>query len=80
MVASHGDLMVGIREGRNKYIVDLWSGEGELYDLDADPREARDLSKVSPELAKQLGRKLAAWVSDNRRVWRQGEVPLRMSP
>jgi arylsulfatase len=40
-----------------KYAKDPW----QLFDLEADPREERDLAAKHPELVKQLAAKHAAW-------------------
>ena len=37
-----------LREGKYKLILDLLDGKRELYDLEADPGEKRDLSSGDP--------------------------------
>ena len=45
----------GIRSGRFKYLRrGIWSDTPTLFDLAADPGEKQDLSRVRPELVKQL--------------------------
>ncbi|MBL8241073.1 MAG: sulfatase-like hydrolase/transferase [Bryobacterales bacterium] len=48
-----------IRSGKWKYILD--GGINNLYDLQADPGETRDLFYVHPEIAAKLRAKLEAW-------------------
>ncbi len=45
---------VAVMEGANKYIYDLSTRRGELYNIRFDPDEQHDLSKVQPELALHL--------------------------
>jgi len=49
----HG--VAGMRSGKWKYLrPGIWSGTTTLVDLEADPGETRDWSRVRPELVKQL--------------------------
>jgi arylsulfatase A-like enzyme len=49
----------GLRSGKWKYLrPGLWSGTTTLFDLDADPAEKQDLSRVRPDLVKQLEARL----------------------
>ena len=41
----------------------FWLAEEELYDLDADPREARNLAAKLPERARILRERLLAWMA-----------------
>lgn len=50
-----------IRAGRHKLIERFEDNSVELYDLEADPGEARDLAATEPELAGTLAARLAAW-------------------
>jgi arylsulfatase A-like enzyme len=51
--AGNGDL--ALRQGRWKYIAPQKEGvSGQLYDLDADPRETRDLAAAEPRTAAAL--------------------------
>jgi arylsulfatase A-like enzyme len=61
-----GDLY-GVRQGRWKY---LESGDGsrrELYDLEEDPGETRNLADSQPEQARRLAGRVAAWRASARR-------------
>lgn len=44
----------GVRRGRHKLVVDVRTGRRELYDLDEDPGETRDLSAERPEIVEVL--------------------------
>lgn len=54
-----------IIDGRYKLIADLDGGTGELYDLETDPGETRDISALEPDIALRLGGKLDSWISTN---------------
>jgi uncharacterized sulfatase len=50
-----------IRDGKWK-LIEFFDGSGiELYDLEKDISEKRNLAKTNPEVAKRLQKKLAAW-------------------
>ena len=53
-----------IRAGRYKLIERFDDGTLELYDLEEDLGEARDLAELRPELAADLQRRLQAWRED----------------
>ena len=55
-----------IREGNWKLIESLESGDLELYDLENDLGESRNLAAEKPELAAELRKKLAAWKQEVR--------------
>jgi arylsulfatase A-like enzyme len=48
-----------IRSGKWKFVLD--GGINNMYDLEADPGETRDLFYVHPEIAAELRGKLEAW-------------------
>ena len=50
-----------IRHGRWKLIEWYESGDRELYDLDADPSETKNLAKERADVADRLRAKLSAW-------------------
>lgn len=54
-----------IRDGKWKLFHPIRKngGEFELYDIEADPMESNNLFTAQPEIAKELTRKLEAWVS-----------------
>lgn len=45
---------IAVREGNWKLVVDRKTNKAELYDLDQDFRETKDLSKANPEITKHL--------------------------
>jgi arylsulfatase A-like enzyme len=63
----YGAQRIAWLEGRYKYI-HSWAGEGaetgELYDVESDPGETRDLSTASPEIAERLRGELLAFHRD----------------
>jgi lipoteichoic acid synthase len=58
---DHGTWQMGLRQDRWKYILDVESGRGRLYDLQADPGETRDLASDHPERAAAYEADLRAW-------------------
>jgi len=60
---------LGVREGSWKYIYDLRDGTEELYDLDRDPDEQRNLAASQPDRCARLRQRLAAWTEANRRQY-----------
>jgi N-acetylgalactosamine-6-sulfatase len=52
---------LGVREGRWKLITNAELGRTELYDLESDWAETRDVSAEHPEVARSLTGKVNAW-------------------
>ena len=55
-----------IRLGRWKYFETPEEGPPELYDLEADPRERRNVAKQNAETTRELSRLLRAWRDEQR--------------
>jgi arylsulfatase A-like enzyme len=64
--------ILGVRENNWKYLLDLRAGIDELYDLDRDPDEQRNLAAAEPDRSARLRERLAAWMEANRRRYGQG--------
>ena len=64
-----------IRKGRYKLIEFFENGRRELYDLEADIGESRDLATERPELARELHAELVAW-----RTRTRAPVPTERNP
>ncbi|HEV3139626.1 MAG TPA: sulfatase [Vicinamibacterales bacterium] len=64
--ADYSHNLVGLRDGSMKFIDDLDSGRGRLFDLDRDPSEARDVSSRFPDRARWYRRNLRAWSASQR--------------
>ena len=60
---------LGVREGAWKYIYDLREGTEELYRLDLDPTEQRNLAVTERARCSRLRQRLAAWTEANRRQY-----------
>jgi arylsulfatase A-like enzyme len=60
---------LGVREGVWKYIYDLREGAEELYRLDTDPTEQRNLAATERARCARLRQRLAAWAEANRRQY-----------
>lgn len=56
-----GSPATALRKGRWKLMYDYESKTSELYDLQADVGETKDLSDAEPGVAQELERELAAW-------------------
>ena len=54
---------MGVREGRWKMITNEELKRTELYDLEGDWAEAKDVSAKHPEVVQDLSAKLAVWKS-----------------
>lgn len=72
--ASHGDLILGVREGPWKYILNLTTGREELYDLDADPHEQKNLVAEEAARRDRLRQRMAAWMHVQKRRYRHGRI------
>lgn len=59
-----GKSAAAIRDARWKMIEFLQSGEKQLYDLQADPSETRDVAAANPRVVASLSTRLAAWRKD----------------
>ncbi len=55
-----------LRSGRWKYLEGTTDGTRELYDLQRDPDERRNLVDEQPERADELAARLAAWLEAHR--------------
>jgi arylsulfatase A-like enzyme len=64
--------VLGLREGRYKFIHSLRDGASELYDLAADPGEQGDLADVEPLRVEFYRQALYRWL---RGVARDGAIP-----
>lgn len=66
--------IASVRGPRFKLIRDLTRGVDQLFDLDADPRETRDVSAAEPTHFAELKLALDAWVSEMQKS--AGDVPM----
>jgi phosphoglycerol transferase MdoB-like AlkP superfamily enzyme len=58
--------LLGLRDGRWKYIHETDSGRSRLFDLDADPGEMTNLADGQPELADRYQREVVGWARAQR--------------
>jgi arylsulfatase A-like enzyme len=65
--AANDDYLLGVREGKWKYIYNATRGRDELFDVETDPREQRNAAKQHPDLCHRLRQRLAAWRDDTGR-------------
>ncbi len=68
-------LMPGRKEVAPGFLMDFGSNSYELYDLEADPGETRDLATEHPEVVKKLKQKLEAHIATHKDVPSENETP-----
>jgi lipoteichoic acid synthase len=73
--AAESAFKLGVRERNWKYIFDLREGVDELYNLDLDPDEQRNVAVEQPALCGRLRQRLAAWTEANRRRYEPAQAP-----
>jgi arylsulfatase A-like enzyme len=56
-----GGVKLAIRDAGWKYIAEEELGSYELYDLESDPTERRDLTSAEPEVARRLAQRIEEW-------------------
>ena len=54
-----------LRDGRYKLVLDLQDGERELYDLEADPTEQKNISSSEPRRTYELEQALRSWMGQS---------------
>jgi len=67
---------LAVREANWKYIYNVHDGRDELYDLQADPLEQRNVAAQHPDRSDRLRQRLAAWTEANRRQYERVEARL----
>ena len=65
---------LGVREGNWKYIYNVRDGRDELYDLQTDPLEQRNVAAQHPDRGDRLRQRLVAWTEANRRQYARVEA------
>jgi hypothetical protein len=53
--------LLGLRDGRRKYIYELESGRSRLFDVERDPREMHNVTESNPEAAQWYQQRLRHW-------------------
>ena len=53
--------LLGLRDGRHKYIYELESGRSRLFDVERDPQEAHDVADRDPESVRWYRQRLREW-------------------
>ena len=61
-LASIGEYLFGVREGKWKYTFEATSGREFLTDLTVDPDELQNIAKFEPNVCDELRQRVAAWV------------------
>jgi phosphoglycerol transferase MdoB-like AlkP superfamily enzyme len=67
---------LAVREANWKYIYSVHDGREELYDLQTDPLEQRNVAAQHPDRCDRLRQRLAAWTEANRRQYERVEARL----
>ena len=65
---------LAVREANWKYIYSVRDGREELYDLQADPLEQRNVAARHPDRCSRLRQRLTAWTEANRRQYERVEA------
>jgi hypothetical protein len=60
--------LVGMREGRWKFIHEIESGRSVLFDLECDPGETLDLGSAFPALTRACESRVKAWVAAQKEI------------
>ena len=68
--------LLGLRDGRWKLIHELESGRSQLYDLEADPDERKDVAGEHPERVEAYRDQLLNWCATQRYRFTRPEIPL----
>jgi arylsulfatase A-like enzyme len=68
-LTDHGLLQLGIRHGPWKFIDEVETGRGRLFDLRSDPAEQHDVSSREPERVDAYRHHLRAWADAQRARW-----------
>lgn len=71
--ADYSQAFLGMRDDRWKYILDLETGRGQLYDLEVDPREKSNVAEDHPGRAAAYREHVKGWAAETKgRVTREG--------
>jgi hypothetical protein len=58
--------LLGLRDGRWKFVYELESGRAKLFDIATDPEETKNLASQEPERVKAYRRHLKSWAAAQR--------------
>lgn len=61
-LASIGEYLFGVRDGKWKYTYEATSGREFLTDLTVDPHELKNCADLEPDVCKELRNRVSAWV------------------
>jgi arylsulfatase A-like enzyme len=67
---------LAVREANWKYIYSVHDGREELYDLQTDPLEQRNVADQHPDRCARLRQRLTAWTEANRRQYERVDARL----
>jgi hypothetical protein len=60
--SNYQSTMLGLREGKYKFIREVDRKRDRLFDLEQDPEERQDIGAQYPDLCESLRRRLQLWV------------------
>ena len=60
--AANDDYLLGVREGKWKYLYNATLGREQLFDMENDPLEQQNVASDHPEISSRLRQRLAAWL------------------
>ena len=68
--------LLGLRDGRWKFVYEIGSGRARLFDLERDPREMSDISARETARASWYGQVVRGWCSAQKSyIARAGMIP-----
>jgi len=65
--------LLGVRDGRWKFIYQIESGRGKLFDVIDDPAETINLAQSQPQRCKQYRNRLLSWAAAQRNLVLKGQ-------
>ncbi|HEV8291288.1 MAG TPA: sulfatase, partial [Tepidisphaeraceae bacterium] len=65
--------LLGLRDGDWKFIYQIESGRGKLFNLNEDPRETTDLAQSQPQRCQQYRNRLLNWAAAQRSLVLKGQ-------
>jgi arylsulfatase A-like enzyme len=72
--ADYSLAMLGLRDGRMKFIYELDSGRAKLFDVADDPDERRNIAALHPARAREYERRLRSWSAAQKQRLRTREI------